>query len=367
MLSMKKFWAIISLWLGIVFGTIIWAARTYAFTPTFPYYELTASYPRVLSTLSNFDGVNYLRLSTNGYPENGGEVAFFPLYPLLIHGLINLGLSPLPAALILNFFFLLLFFLIFFELDPKNSSRFLLLFLSFPTSFFLLGVYTESLFIFLFIAFIASLKLKRWWFAAIIAALASGTRFVGVIFGPILLIEYFRHQPSPISRIQYSILLLLSELGFLAYMYYLSRTTGDPLAFIHVQPQFGMGRSGGEIILLPQVLYRYLRMLLTLSPQTLIYYRVLWELGTFIFFSGVLFKYWSKLGLADKLYSTWVLLLPTFSGTLSSFPRYELVALPLFLVLARYARLRSLYLLVVTNLSLLIFYLALFTRGLFVA
>lgn len=371
MLSMKKFWLIVSLWLLILTGSLSWAIRTYPdYRPTFPYHQITSHWPRAISTWSNFDGVNYLRLATHGYPSRGGEVAFFPLYPVLVRGLTNVGLDPLLSALLLSSFCLVLFFLLVRELYPRIASRFLLLFLSFPASFFLAGAYTESLFLLFFVLFVAALKRRSWWLAAFVAGLASGTRLVGAIFGIMLLLEYFRTVPKPITLRRYSIffvLVLLSELGLLLYMFYLSRAYGDPLAFIHAQPQFGMGRSGGEIILLPQVLFRYVKMLLTVTPVSLLFWRVLWELVTFLVALWVLVKYWTKLTPTDRLYSGWVILLPTLSGTLSSFPRYALVALPLFFVLARHLKPRALAMIVITQTLLLIFHFVLFTRGLFVA
>jgi len=363
---MKKFWLIISFWLVIITGTIFWTISRYpTFAPTFPYHQTVAHLPRPLSILGNFDGVNYLRLSTHGYPSRGGEVAFFPLYPLLIRGFVNLGFEPLYGALTVTFLCLILFFLLVRKLYPAASSKFLWLFVSFPASFFLLSAYTESLFLLFFVAFLYTLKAKKWWLAGIIAGAASGTRLVGAIFGVMLLVEYFRNCHKLSFR--FFLLAILSELGLLAYMYYLYQNFGDPLAFIHAQPQFGMGRSGGEIILLPQVLYRYGRMLLTVDIASLLYWRVLWELLTFLFFLFTLIKYWFKLTLIDRLYSTWVILLPTLSGTLSSFPRYALVAIPLFIVLTRELPPWVFNLLVILQALLLIASLSLFTRGLFVA
>lgn len=364
--SMQKSWLIVSFWLLLVFGSIAWSVHSYAFTPTFPYHQLTSMWPRLWSTLSHFDGVNYLRIAQSGYPAGGGEVAFFPLFPLLIHGLTNLGISTFLASLLLNgvLFILLIFFVI--TLYPALASKFFWLFLTFPASFFLLSVYSETLFLVFFFTFVACLQ-KRWFYlAALVAALASSTRLVGSILGVMLLVEYFRHHPVAISR-KPLILLLISELGLLAYMYYLWVTRGDPLAFIHVQPQFGMGRSGGEIVLLPQVLYRYANMLIRAPAFNILTGRVLWELLTFLGSIWVLIKYWRSLSVSDRLYCSWVLILPTLSGTLSSFPRYALLAVPLFLVLAKHLKLPLLLFLGVIQAGLLVFQLILFTRGLFVA
>ncbi|MFH2085976.1 MAG: hypothetical protein ABII21_04300 [bacterium] len=364
---MKKSWLIISIWIAILVGAIFWTVSKYPiYTPSFPYHQTIAHLPRQLSILGNFDGANYLWISTHGYPIKGGEVAFFPLYPILISTLVNLGIEPLYAALIFNLFCVTIIGLLIHQLYPKLSAKFLLLFLSFPVSFYLVSAYTETLFILFFLTFMLCLKQQRWWLAALIAGLASGTRLVGAIFGVILIIEYFRYHPITINH-KLLTMFILSELGLLAYMYFLFTTRGDPLSFIHAQPLFGMGRSGGEIIFLPQVLYRYLKMLLTVDTMSLLYWRVLWELLTFLASLYLLIKYWVKLTPAERIYTAWVVLLPTLSGTLSSFPRYALVAIPLFLAVAKEIKPIYLTFIVLAQSSLLIFNLILFTRGLFVA
>ncbi|MFH2019536.1 MAG: hypothetical protein ABII80_02905 [bacterium] len=368
---MKKYSALIpksliyfSLWLVILITVSLFVIARYPFTPTFPYHQMLSNYPRLLSITGYFDGVNYLRLSLSGYNSGGGEVAFFPLFPLLIRGLISLSITPLLAAFSISLFSLILFILIIYKLYPQLSNKFILLFLTFPTSFFLLSVYTESLFLLLFVLVLFLTRRRKFFLAALTLAMLTSTRLVGVFALIYLIYEMLSAKQSHLKIIGYSLFALS---GLFIYMLFLFRLTGDPLAFIHVQPQFGMGRSGGELIFLPQVLYRYLKMLITIPLHEILYWRVLWELATFIFFSGVLVKYWRKLSIPDRLYSSCVVLLPTLSGTLSSFPRYALVAIPLFLVLAKHLRPRYLYILSILQLVILILNLTLFTRGLFVA
>ena len=150
-------------------------------------------------------------------------------------------------------------------------------------------------------------------------------------------------------------------------MGYLWQTIGDPLAFVHVQPTFGMGRSGGEIILLPQVLFRYAKMLYLASPDSLVYWRAAAEIIIFLLLAYVLLKVWRRLSRAELIYTLAVLLIPTLSGTLSSYPRYALAAIPLFAVVAESLSTKQVFGIALVQSSLLVLALILFTQGFFVA
>lgn len=92
--------------------------------------------------------------------------------------------------------------------------------------------------------------------AGVLAALASATKIVGIFLFPILLWKLAKEEKKTVSKI---LSVLLSPLGLISYMFYLWKEYGDPLMFFHVQPFFGAHRSGEEMILSPQVIYRYLK------------------------------------------------------------------------------------------------------------
>lgn len=292
---------------------------------TFPYYDtdLAPFYSRFWATFAHFDGIHYLRLAAHGYADWGSQ-AFFPLYPLLIHLLSPLTPSPLAGGLLISWVSLLIAILGLKQLFPERPKLFWLL-LVFPTAFFFFTLYTESLFLALTIWFFVCLSRQKWWLAGLLAGLASATRLVGAFLTLSLLIELFHR---PLSIVHRSLIILVSLAGLFGYIFYLFQTTGDPLLFIHVQPVFGGGRSGGELILLPQVLYRYGRMLLTTSYQTFLFWRSFLELGFFAWALSALAYKFKKLPLSLNIYLACSLLLPTLSGTLSSLPRYLLVLTP---------------------------------------
>ena len=334
------------------------------FTPSFPYYNDISSYGRSLASLAHFDGLHYLRLISKGYDDTGSQ-AFFPLYPLLVRSLSFGFMDPLIVAVVLNIIFLLVsLYVVGLDLKIDKFKRFLLLFLSFPASFFLVAVYTESFFILLVVLFFHFTHKQNYLLSAIIAGIASGTRLVGSFLAVSLLIELVRNRQTLLRS---AFLLFISISGLLGYMYFLFTRFGDPLMFIHVQSLFGASRSDGEIILLPQVIYRYLRMLVTVNPVSILYFRVIWELLTFIISLIALYVYRHKMSLSALIFCLCAILLPTLSGTLSSFPRYLLVCVPLFVALGENLKPRHFWPILVIQYGILIVALALFVQGIFIA
>lgn len=291
--------------------------------------------PRWITAFAQFDGIFYLRIASNGYAQF--EQAFFPLYPLLIRTLsIFFMQNQLAASLAISNISFVLGLLIFEKYLrntlPKNrrsAIRFIIIFLLlFPTSFFFGATYTEGLFFLLVVLTFFLLDKKNYALAAIVAYFAASTRLVGVfLFIPFALTQTkFR---------RYKMIALAPFLGLATYMYYLYQTTRDPVAFFSVQPAFGAGRST-HLILLPQVLYRYLKMLL-MTRWSIGYFVSLLELMVFVFVFVILSiqlreilrsKQRNLLGL--NLFSLTNLLVPTLTGTLSSVPRYALLSVSFF-------------------------------------
>ncbi|MBI2641942.1 hypothetical protein HYW87_05150, partial [Candidatus Roizmanbacteria bacterium] len=135
-------------------------------------------------------------------------------------------------------------------------------------------------------------------------------------------------------------------LGLFFYSLYLFKTTGDPLFFLNSQWAFGANRAS-SLILLPQVYFRYFKIFLT-ANWNFQYFIALLEFVTFSFVFIVLLydlnKTWqeklrTKAGTYERLgltlFSLINLILPTFTGTFSSIPRYALFSLSFFLVLSK--------------------------------
>lgn len=316
---------------------------------------------------ANFDGVHYLSIVKNGYFQF--EQAFFPLFPLLIKAITYLTAieSIYIATFILHAFFLLalVFFYKLLRLDYgiKESWWIILFLIFFPTSFFFASVYTESLFLFLSVACFYYARKGKWWLAGVLGMLAALTRFVGIFLFPVLLIEFLQNK----ERVNRMLWLFLIPVGTLLYMGWLTKTYHDPLLFFHSQPAFGANRSGDQLILLPQVFFRYLKIVF-LSSFTYQYKIALLELITSLLALLLCLISFKKLRLSYALYSILCFTAPTLTGSLSSMPRYLLVIFPLFIVLNKILKKTVLKILVLfLFLFLLALFTALFTRGYWVS
>lgn len=328
------------IWISTILVVGYLSIRFLPFSPTFPYYSDIAHYGRDLASFAHFDGIHYLRLVKNGYDDMGSQ-AFFPVYPLLVR-MLSLGVfDPLYTSIALNISLIFAtLYLISLRISKSNMTKFTFLFLSLPTSYYLIANYTESLFIFLVALFFHLTSQKKYLYAAIVAGIASGTRVVGLFLGLALLVEliqFYKSHKSTISKYFFgyaALLILVSVSGILIYSSYLYFRYSDPLKFVHVMSMFGVGRSTGEIILLPQLLFRYFRILTTSPITSIIGLRALWEIVTLTLVSLWLYLARGKLTLSSMVFCVSAIVFPTLSGTLSSFPRYAIVALPLYVSIA---------------------------------
>lgn len=333
------------------------AQRVVPYLGFFPYKELLPDFglPSWIYSFANFDGIHYLLIAKQNYSQ--WEQAFFPLYPLLIKTVSFIIPNFLVSALVISnvcFAVGLVFFnKLIKTLLPKethyNASLPLLFLLSFPTAFYFGAVYTEGLFFMLFILSLYFLHKKNYYAASLFAALSSATRLIGIFLIIPFLLHFLSLYKGRVKDFRLStfrlsdFLTLLSPLlGLLSYMAYLWATTGDPLFFFNSQPIYGANRST-HLIFLPQVYFRYLKILFT-AAHDFQWYLSLFEMGVFSFVFVVLLLDLlhiikikkiplSLLGL--NIFSFVNLVLPTLTGTFSSVPRYALFSLSFFLYLGQ--------------------------------
>jgi len=359
-------------WQLVIAAIIFLGGKYFPTTNSYLYSEISPIHPNWLWSRANFDGIHYLSISRSGYDLH--QQAFFPLYPQLINFLKPLFNSKdlFSALFISSFSFLVsmifLYKLVRLDLSKSIAKRTLVYLLIFPTAFYFTMVYTESLFLMFILGSFYFARSRRFWLAGIFGALGAMTRLPGIFLFPALGVEWWFYQKDLKDKkkaISSLIPLFLIPLGLLYYIRFLSIRFGDPLMFIHVQPYFGAGRSGGKIILLYQVFWRYFKMLITVDKMTPTYFVVVLE-----FLSTVGFLALAILTALRRWYSYLVfmalaLIAPSLTGTLSSVPRYVLVLFPGFIILAIYAEkyrwLRILY--PILAIPLFIFCLILFTRG----
>ena len=336
----------------------------------------------------NFDGVHYLKIMQDGY-KNVFSQAFFPLFPLLGRALTSINvLIPKSTTLDLNImvdpayfynsfilanglFVLALYYLYrLFRLDysEKTSYLSLLLLLVFPTSFYFGAIYTESLFLLLTVLCLYTLRKKNYLVAGVFAAFASATRVLGLALFVVLVVELLSNLKTKKfilkskDFIKSSVGVLIAPLGTLVYMAYLKATTGDWLYFLTAQPSFGAERSATPFILLPQVIYRYIKMFLIIPVGSLQYLTLINEFLMTLIPLTLLIIFIKKIRLSYLFFMLICLVVPTLTGTFSSMPRYALMSFLLFpLIVEKTGKYYKL--LVFLFLILGIILVSLFTRG----
>ena len=134
---------------------------------------------------ARWDSVWYLRIAHSGY-YTGAATAFFPLYPLLIHGGAALFGSEIVVGALISLGAMLLGLvalhrLVSLDLDEPHARFTVALVAFFPTAFFLSAIYTESLYLALSVGAIYAARLDRWAWAGALGALAAATRSSGIL------------------------------------------------------------------------------------------------------------------------------------------------------------------------------------------
>lgn len=331
---------------------------------------------------ANFDGVHYLSIAGDGYQADGTNSRFFPLFPLLIRAVseifgagVPFGLVYFLSGLFLSNFFLFLTLFIFYKLlrldYPSKTSLLILIFLLvFPTSFYFASIYSESLFLLLSLLSFYFARKKQWFWAGFSGMLAATTRIVGIFLFPVLIYEFVTQERKG-KWINWSLKILplfLIPLGLLSYSLFNFWRSSNALFFLTNQGQVGNERSIGSLVLLPQTLFRYAKILTALPFSQFEWWLALFELAIFFFISFLLYLAWQKkIRRSYLLFSLLCFLAPVSSGTFSGLPRYVLVLFPLFMTLALVKKRIIQISYVVISLILLFFLLMFFSRGYFIA
>lgn len=382
------------IWFFFIISSLVFVWNFFPYSPEFPYSGRLKEYVPMLGVIAQFDGVHYLTIIENGYLGTGLIQAFFPIYPFLVK-LVSLNNPYWPvivqSAFITNIIIFIGIALIFPQFIRQslnysaNLKWFWLSLLLFPTSFFLIMLYSEGLFFLLMLLFFIAIFQQKWWVGALLAGLASGTRLIGLFFLPVLLFEWFFTWFNKGDRnlswwlfadlwlwikmnfFQIIVISLISLSGWLIYSGYLWITFNDPLYYFHVQEEFAVGRSE-EIVLLPQVAFRYLKMMVY-SDFSNAYVVMLEEAWLSFLAVLALFFSWKLVKPSIWLFSFLSFILPTLTGTFTSMPRYLLLMPVIWLVLGYWASKHQIirWVILGTSFFVLLINLYFFGRGIWVA
>jgi Gpi18-like mannosyltransferase len=202
----------------------------------------------------------------------------------------------------------------------------------FPTAYFMVVPYTESLFICLVLGSFVFAREKKWFLASLLAMFSTATRIQGLVMIPTLLIEFW-YQRKEIS-LKKSLYLALVPLGFMFYLginYYIS---GNPFEFLKIQRENYYHHN----ILPTTHIWELLKSVWfdnRSDTKTMIYEsRLIFLLLT----TGLLGFYIKKIRISYSFYSWSQIIILLTDSWLMSYPRYALALFPLFFILADIAK-----------------------------
>lgn len=304
--------------------------------------QVDSSVPAIVWEWANFDGRHYIDIAASGYRNT--NFAFFPLYPLLISIFGNFFQIPFLYSGIFislaSFLVALVFIWKIIRLDYKKDIAQLAVFLIcfYPLSFFYNSVYADSQFLLFSTASFYFARRGNWILAGIFGGLTTLTRLSGLALIPALLFEWISQNLNE-NQFRWKVLLprflkskamvclLLTTLGFVSYLVYLQIFFGNWLLF---QTSFSAWKQD-EVVLLPQVLFRYIKIFLTVDMSLLVYWIAVFEFLSFFLYMGLAIYVWKKIRVSYGIFMIVLLLLVTFTGTFAGTPRYILHLFPGFL------------------------------------
>ena len=293
----------------------------------------------MLDVWSRWDAQHYLAIATIGY--HGKDIAFFPLYPLLIRIVGNLIGDHVVAGLIISnlaFFVALgyLYALTKKEFGDEPTAFHAVFYIAiFPTAVFFSAIYTESLFLALTVASVYYARRGNYITSGIIGALAALTRVEGVLVALPLLYEVWRgwREGQRTALFRGAIGLALVPTGLLLYMTYLYALVGDPMAFQKIQIDWNRHLSFPWVSVYNTIHQIAIHPLASTTTAN----HLIELIFTTAFFVLMIVSF-RVLRPSYAWYFAASLLVPMSTSSLMSMPRFELVMFPAFMLLALWGR-----------------------------
>jgi Mannosyltransferase (PIG-V) len=145
----------------------------------------------LLEPWHRWDTGYYLKIAVRGYAPDD-SIIFAPLYPVLIAVTGAVVGDTLLGGLLVSSAACLAFLIVFYRLARRETGSHaiaqntLIAYVAFPTAFYLMAAYTESLFLALAAGALLAARNRRWWLAAFLVAGATLSRLQGwILFFPI--------------------------------------------------------------------------------------------------------------------------------------------------------------------------------------
>lgn len=192
------------------------------------------------NVFSQWDSRIYETILTKGYrfhnDGKGYNVAFFPLYPLLIQGGVYLGLSfEAAGTLINNLAFLGALVVLFRWVDEhhgRSTAQWATAALAWcPFSLFGTVIYTEGVFLLCSTSALRAFDRQQYYWAAFWGVLTTAIRPPGIALVPAFLLVAWQERRGAIAYVT----ALIASAGLLLYMAFCWIRFGQPLAFVLTQ------------------------------------------------------------------------------------------------------------------------------------
>jgi hypothetical protein len=309
-------------------------------------FEMPFRRARMAEVFAAWDSGWYFDIASRGYyfnPEGQSSIAFFPLYPMLMKafawpfGATDRAIWISGIAVACGSFALGLVAVHQFTQrvfgDRDVARRTVLYMAVFPFSLFFTRVYAESVFLLMSVLAVSRAWDGRWWQAGLWGGLAAIARPNGILIGLPLFLLALGGRPG-VRDLVYRLAALLPVPGALAgYCAYVYTLSGDPLAWLNAQAQWGysLGHPPWQ---------QLLRLIARLGDYGLYDYFFLSPMAPFWLFHGVagllflalLPTIFKRLGVALGAYVLVSLLIPLSGNALEGVGRYAAVLFPAFMV-----------------------------------
>ncbi len=307
-------------------------------------------YPRTdlfWDPFARWDSGSYFGIARHGYKfvEDGrGNLAFFPLYPMLMRYLaLAMGggsVRVYMAGIIISWTAFVLAMIVLHRLArldlPEGASRALVYAAVFPFAFFFGAVYPESLFLLFTVTAFYGFRTKQWWLGAAAGALATATRANGIFMIPSLaLVAYRETRGDRGAALRAGAALGATLLGIGAYSLFVYNISGDPFEWAKAMSRWnwspGSVPGWQPLVTLAIAIARSPYAFITRSPSAVV---DLLNAMTAIALLAATPFIWRRFGPA---YPTLILInlyVPLSSGLLEGIGRYAAVLFPVALWLA---------------------------------
>lgn len=218
----------------------------------------------------NYDAAWYLNIIRHGYiishNLHGQEtIAFFPVFPVTVRVLSRILHTPeIGTGIVMNLVLLCVTVFFVYKLTELLADRaghkdkatiakvgVLLLILN-PASFFFASLYADVILVLTMTAAIYFALNDSFLIAAAFAGVATGTKSIGIVLAPVLVIMYAQAHWEDVKKIDVIVkkhvpklaaIGLLATSGLLVYMIYLWHRFGDPLEFIKIEKYWARSPS----------------------------------------------------------------------------------------------------------------------------